>query len=279
MNHGADQLIGGDHIQIHVSRAMGFGNVAEMLLEHFDTEEHAGKTIILGDYIFHPVEHFRQLYPGRKIVVYQLEPMVGCETWHPVDRTIAHLRGADELWDYDPLNVTYLSWYGIEVDRVEPMRYTEALRRIALDPEPSVDVLFYGYLNERRFQILRELQRNLYNQVRFMWLTGFTEPQLDPYIADARIVLNLHAFAPWHRQEQTRIFYPLINGRLVVSEPSEVNAFGDCIVEAELDDLPEVLRYWLADDRWRQAGLAASERFRLGISAAPGRGPGGSWWN
>ena len=217
-----DQLLIGTHIHVHVCRSMGFGNVAEMLLEHFDSEQHAGKTIILGDYIFHPVEHFRQLYPGRKIVIYQLEQMVGSQTWHPVERTIEHLRGADEVWDYDPLNVTYLDWYDVEVDRVEPMRYTRALRRIALRPEPSIDILFYGFLNERRFRIVHHLQRNLYNQARLVWLTGFPEPGLDPYIADARIVLNLHAFEPWNRQEQTRIFYPLINGRLVVQRVERI---------------------------------------------------------
>src|SRR5215211_6744216 len=154
-----NQLLIGTHIHVHVCRAMGFGNVAEMLLEHFDSERHAGKTIILGDYISHPVEYFRQLYPGRKIVIYQLEQMVGSQTWHSVERTIEHLRGADEVWDYDPLNVTYLDWYG-----VEPMRYTRALRRIALKAEPSIDILFYGFLNERRFRIVHQLQRNLYNQ-------------------------------------------------------------------------------------------------------------------
>jgi hypothetical protein len=259
-----DQLRIGNHVEIHVSRAMGFGNVAEMLLEHFDTPEHEGKTIILGDNIFHPVEHFRGLYPNRTIVVYQLEQMVGSQTWHPVPQIIERLGGADEIWDYDPLNVKYLSWYGVAVDRVVPMRYTQSLWRIALNPDPAVDVLFYGFLNERRFRILQKLQQMLYNRVTFMWLTGFPEPGLDRYIADARIVLNLHAFEPWHRQEQTRIFYPLINGRLVVSETSEYNAFGDCIVEADEDHLAETLLAWLADDRWRAEGLAASERFRFG---------------
>jgi hypothetical protein len=258
-------LVTGDHIQIHVSGAMGFADVAQMLREHFDTPEHAGLTIILGDYIFHPVEHFRRLYPGRKIVIYQLEQMVGSETWHSVAQTIEHLRGADAIWDYDPLNVKYLGWYGVEVARVEPMRYTRALHRIALEPEPIIDVLFYGYINDRRYRILRQLEQQLYNRVKLMWLYGVLGPELDRYIADAKIVLNLHAFEPWHRQEQARIFYPLINGRLVVSETSEFNSFGDCIVEADPEALAETLLVWLADRRWEREGLAASERFRLGV--------------
>jgi hypothetical protein len=50
----------------------------------------------------------------------------------------------------------------------------------------------------------------------------------------------------------------------VVSETSEYNAFGNCIVEADEADLAETLLHWLADNRWRDEGLAASERYRLG---------------
>jgi hypothetical protein len=255
-------LVQGRHIWIHRLDAFGFDDVVEMLLEHMDSPEHAGKVIILGAYIHWPVSHFRQLYPGRKVVIYQLEQMVGSVTWHPVPRIVEHLRGADEIWDLDPLNATFLSWCGVEVDQVLPMRYTRALERIALQPEPGIDVLFYGYLNERRFRIVRELEQQLYNRIKLVWLYGVTGPELDQYIAGSRIVLNLHAFEPWNRQEQVRIFYPLINGRLVVSEVSEYNAFGDAIVEVEPEQLADTLLHWLDEDRWRCGGLAARDAFR-----------------
>lgn len=254
--------IAGQHILIHRVDAFGFADVATMLLEHFDRAEHAGKVFILGDYIFHPVSYFRQLYPGRRIVIYQLEQMVGSETWHSTPQIIAHLRGADEIWDLDPLNATFLTWQGILVNRIVPMRFTQALLRIPLEPEPTIDVLFYGYMNERRFAIVHELERWLYNRTRLVWLYGIQGRELDRYIANSRIILNLHAFEPWNRQEQVRIFYPLINGRMVVSEPSEFNAFGDCIVEAPSKDLAAVLHFWLAEDRWRSKGLAGQEEFR-----------------
>jgi hypothetical protein len=254
--------IEGRHIRIHKSTAMGFDHASAMLLEHFDVPDRAGSVFILGDYIFHPIEHFRALYPGARIVIYQLEQMVGSATWHPVERTIDHLCGADELWDYDPLNVVFLGWRGVRVDRVVPMLYTQSLRQVPLQDEPRIDVLFTGYINERRYRILRKLEQQTYNQVRFMWLLGVNGADLDAYIGDARIVLNMHAFEPWHRQEQTRIFYPLINGRMVVSETSERNWFADCIVEADEDQLAETILSWLADDRWRTFGLEASERYR-----------------
>jgi hypothetical protein len=261
------KLVVGKHIRVHQSQAIGFENIPDMLLEHFDREEHAGKTFILGDFVYHPIDHFRQLYPGSRIVIYQLEQMVGSETWHPVAHIINNIRGADELWDFDPLNAEFLKWHDLIVDRIVPLPYTEALRRIPLQPDPAIDVLFYGYMNDRRYRIIRQLEQQLYNRIKLLWLYGVHSEGLDRYISDARIVLNLHAFEPWHRQEQVRIFYPLINGRLVVSETSEVNGFGDCIVESDELNLADTLLYWLADDRWREAGLAASERYRQRSSA------------
>ena len=255
-------FVEGNHIWIHRLDAFGFDDVVDMLLEHCDTPEHQGKVIVLGAYIHHPVSYFRQLYPDRKVVIYQLEQMVGSETWHPVSRIVEHLRGADEIWDLDPLNATFLSWRDVHVDRILPMRYTRALERIALEPDPSIDVLFYGYLNERRFRIVRQLEQQLYHRIKLVWLYGVTGRELDRYIADAKIILNLHAFEPWNRQEQVRIFYPLINGRLVVSEVSEYNAFGGAIVEVEAERLGDTLLHWLAEDRWRSRGPAGQQLFR-----------------
>ena len=206
--------------------------------------------------------HFRERYPGSRIIVYQLEQMVGSVTWHSVQRVIDHIRDADEIWDYDPLNATFLSWYGITVDRVVPMLFTERLHRLPLSPDPRTDVLFGGSLNDRRYQILTDLQRWFYGRVTFAWIFGFNGSDFDRALADAKIVLNLHAFEPWHRQEQTRIFYPLINGRMIVSEASETNVFGDCIVEAAPEHLGETILHWLADDRWRAFGPAAADRYR-----------------
>jgi hypothetical protein len=258
----------GVHVRVHRSTAMGFDHPTAMLLEHFDVPDHAGTTFVLGDNVFHPVAHFRQFYPASRIVVYQLEQMVGSETWHPVDRIVEHLRGADAVWDFDPLNAVFLGWRGVVVDRVVPMLYTHSLERVSLREQPRIDVLFTGYLNDRRHRIFSVLQQRLYqHRVRLMWLQGVEGPDLDHYIGDARIVLNLHAFEPWHRQEQTRIFYPLINGRMVVSETSETNWFGDAIVEAEVDGLADALLHWLAKDRWRGYGLEARGRFRRQTAA------------
>lgn len=255
------QLISGDHIKIHQLNVF-FSDVTFMLLEIFDLPRYENSVFILGDYVYHPIQYFRQLYPDSRIIIYQLEQMVGSDTWHSVAKTIEHIRGADEIWDYDYLNAEYLSWYQVKVDRVIPLLYTSSLERVKPVSPPSIDVLFYGYINERRFRILKGLQKALYNRISLMWLYGVHGEALDPYIANSKIILNLHAFEPWHRQEQVRIFYPVINSKLVISETSQVNYFDDCIVEADEHELADVLTYWLVKKRWLGKGIYGREHYK-----------------
>jgi hypothetical protein len=255
------KLISGKYIKIHQLNIY-FNEVSTMLLSHFDTIDYNHSVFILGDYVHHPISYFRNLYPQSKLIIYQLEQMVGSETWHPVRKIIDNIRGADEIWDYDALNIEYLSWHDIKVNKLVPMMYTESLEQINNLEHPSIDILFYGYINERRYRILRKLQQNLYNQKSIMWLYGISGKTLDTYIADSKIILNLHAFEPWHRQEQVRIFYPLINEKFVISETSQKNHFGDCIVESDEDDLANTIKYWLNDDRWAEKARHAKREFK-----------------
>ncbi|MEZ5479172.1 MAG: hypothetical protein R3E95_17310 [Thiolinea sp.] len=233
-----------------------------MLLEHFDQPRNSGSVIILGDYVHNPVAHFRSLYPQQRIIIYQLEQMVGSETWHSVTKIISHIQGADEIWDYDHLNAEFLSWHGVQVNKIIPILYTQALENIPYNSHPEIDVLFYGYINERRYRILRMMQQEFYNQHSIVWLYGISGKALDRYIANSKVILNLHAFEPWHRQEQVRIFYPIINQKLVISETSQKNYFDDSIVEADGPNLASTIKYWLQDERWIEKSRYAKRKFQ-----------------
>ena len=50
-----------------------------------------------------------------------------------------------------------------------------------------------------------------YNKIKFMFVYGVEGAELDEYIDRSKIILNIHAFGPYARQEQPRIFYLLIN--------------------------------------------------------------------
>jgi hypothetical protein len=250
--------IQGKFVRVH-ERNVFFSHVTAMLLYHYDCFEHAGKVFILGDYITESIDTLRAAYPDAKLVAYQLEQLVGGVNWHPVNKTIQNLHLYDEIWDYDALNIKFLSWHGVSVDKLVPLRYTPSLRLTTPDIEPDIDLLFYGFMNPRRLKFFESLQRHFYGRLKVIHAYGIFGSQLDELLLRSRIVLNIHPFEPYHRQEQPRIFYPLINSRHVLSEKSQANWFGSSISEFTLETLPSVIERNL--DNWKSNGTHAAKFF------------------
>jgi hypothetical protein len=263
------RLVCGKHLKVH-ERNIYFSHVTAMLMYYYDTPEYDNTAIILGDYVTYPIEYFRVLYPGSKILIYQLEQLVGGSNWHPVDRTIENIKGADEIWDFDAYNIAYLAWRKIEVDKLRPMRFTPSLHRIPLYQattidQPDIDVLFYGYANEKRSVWLDKIQKFLYGRGNFVHVFGIFGPELDALIKRSKIILNLHAFEPFHRQEQVRIFYPLINSKCVLSEKSQGNWFSNSIIEFTERDLGLKLNHCLTN--WNEIADLGGQNFANRTSA------------
>jgi hypothetical protein len=251
--------VDGKHISVYQLNDF-FTHVTEMLLEHFDTEDRKGTVFVLGGYVLEPVAKLRERFPGKKLIAYQLEQMMGLGNWHQTSTLIENLMGYDEVWDYDPLNVHFLGERGIKVDRFVPLLHTRSLERVISSHDPKIDVLFYGIMNERRWRILNRVQLSCYNELRLVWVYG--EDEMDRYISDSKVILNIHAFEPWNRQEQVRMFYPVINGKTVVSEPSQHNQMSGLIIESGLNDMVETLRATCKTDLGRSFGPLAAREFR-----------------
>jgi len=257
------RLICGKHIQINEFN-LYFSDISEMLLEHFDLPEYDNSVIILGSYVKkgNSVAHFRELYPDKKIIIYQLEPMMYNDLpWHAPSIVFNNIREADEIWDYDLLNIKYLSWQNIKVDKFVPIRATQAIDRQWEETEEDIDVLFYGFINERRADILNKLQQRLYGNVSIATVSNITQLKLDEFIRRSKIILNLHAFRPHNRQEQVRIFYPIMNQKYVLSEPSQANYFGESLCEVHKDKLHIQINHILKDDLYKGKAIRAKELF------------------
>jgi hypothetical protein len=119
--------------------------------------------------------------------------------------------------------------------------------------------LFYGSRNARREALLERI-KSCRRRIRVQWAHGWGA-ELDSYIENSKIVVNLHYYDA-AIQEQSRIFYLLINGKCVLSETSIRNYYGDLIVEAHSDTLPQTAAYLLQDDRWRTYASEAAPGFR-----------------
>jgi len=121
------------------------------------------------------------------------------------------------VFDYSRRNVEWLNSSGLNRDaQWVGIGYAPTLERVQPSSELDIDVLFYGLLNERRQRVLRDLEAS---GLRVVALTGVFGAALDPFIARAKVVLNVH-FYDTHQFEVVRVGYLLNNRVAVVSEVS-----------------------------------------------------------
>ncbi|MBU3065205.1 hypothetical protein KO481_27220 [Nocardia sp. NEAU-G5] len=158
-----------------------------------------------------------QRFPGR-CVAYQLEPV--CDATIRQGQVPVELLRPNVVWDYSRRNVEQLLRHGIQAHYV-PFGFHPRLQRVAPAPEQDIDVLFYGSLTARRLAIISALRRA---GLRVAPVSGSYGEQLDPVIARAKVVLNLHSYREYRVLESVRVGYLLSNRKAVVAE---VNAGDD----------------------------------------------------
>ena len=165
------------------------------------------RTIVLGSNL---LSRFPQPVPDDAIL-YNLE-QVESSRWF--DESHLALLRTHQVWDYSPRNARALELLGVPRVTVVPIGWAPCLRRIELHLEPSIDVLFYGSMNERRNLVINELKARGVAVVPVFSIYGAGR---DDLISKAAIVLNLHYF-DLGVFELVRVSYLLANGCAVVSE-------------------------------------------------------------
>lgn len=249
-----------DWIQENVAK-----QIIAMLEENYANEENKEDIVILFRHnwlnitrIKDELNNHGRVY--RKIILYQLEPLVDGH-WHNKERIIENLYGADEVWDYDLDNIEVLNKHGIEAKFV-PFRYTKSLKTIENDSNPEISLLFYGTFTEKRSRQIADYLNHyhsknkegfeLFANLGFVWLYRNTEAFQNKMIANSKIILNMNPYEGECRQQQPRIFFPLINGKCVLSQKSNRNYFGDSIIEfTDIDDMGDKVVWLLANDNWK----------------------------
>ena len=126
------------------------------------------------------------------------------------------LKSAYKVWDVFIYNIDFLKKYGIEANYLK-IGYSEALEELNINTKKTIDVLFYGAVNERRRKILDEIETN---KIRFKYLFGVYGEERNKYIEKSRIVLNIHSYN-YNYFESVRVSYLLNNGIPVLSEFSK----------------------------------------------------------
>ena len=221
--------------------------------------------VVLGYNVMNPnnIDDIRSKHPGCKLAVYNLEQLYDGSPWVNHDSLI-WFRKSDEIWDYNLENINYLARNGISGVKYHPIKWVNSLKTLPeIKPDDMLyDVLFYGEETLRRYRILHGIMIND-RKLKIVTATGVSGESLDYLISHSKIILNIHAFDDYMNQEIVRLFYPLINGRCVLTEKSRNDSYaGNSVVYCTLSNIGSRIKELLTDDKWLTVASEASERFR-----------------
>ena len=194
------------------------------------------------------IDTIKELYPNKKIIVYQLEQLYGGNKWASRSN-IEFLRRADYVWDYDHQNIEFTRNFGIDSMFV-PILYAPELTTLPIlkRDEHDIDILFYGSLNEHRLSVIDSVKK-LIPKANIVCTDRLWGDELDDHIQRSKIILNIHYY-PINRQEQARLFYLMANHKCIVSEESAINYYGNGIVECKAHDIAKVCNSLLLSGDW-----------------------------
>lgn len=248
-------------------------NLITMVQENYDTEENKNDAIIFGAYMTTPISFLRKRAieeHGKinKLIVYQTEPLVSTHNsvnplFPSYKKIIDDLREADEVWEFDYQNAVLLLKEGINV-KYKPPVYTKSLKQFETRDNPEIDVLFYGSFSDRRARLIRTLHdgyaysladdtTQIFQNFNLVWTWNLSYHKLQEYIANCKMILNLHPYDGESRQQTVRMFYLLSNDKTIISEKAEINYFGDSIYEFhDTQSLGDTLVHLLRNDNWKK---------------------------
>ncbi|MBF0261030.1 MAG: hypothetical protein HQL97_04195 [Magnetococcales bacterium] len=232
---------------------LALGHRSTMAINDFDP---GARNILVGGNLM-PVAWIERVPPGT--ILYNLEQWQS--SWIG-NEALPALMARCETWDYDAHNLARLHEAGlVGLSRHVPIGYVPELTRIPHDTE-TIDVLFYGSLNERRRRILVALEEaGLAVQLLF----GLYGQARDAVIARSRIILNIHYYDT-KIFEIARISYLLANAKAVVTEKDPETridpALNDAMAAVPYDQLVATCIALIRDEPRRQAmARTGFERF------------------
>ncbi|WP_459500787.1 glycosyltransferase [Bacillus sp. C1] len=196
--------------------------------------EQQGKTVVISEkplsnakdtVIFgaHSYAHIPAEIP-EDAIIYNLEQLYDGS---PYDNVVYHniLRNR-VVWDYSSQNIEWLNQKGLgkELTRVK-MNYAPTLKiktdAFSTPVSEDIDVLFIGFMNERRQAILDQL-RQLAPDLNVEFKSNVWGVVRNELIARAKIVLNIHYYLTGIL-EAPRISHAVANHKFIISESSNPN--------------------------------------------------------
>lgn len=241
--------------------------------------------VVLGYHHLFDLDQFKIQNPGKKIIIFQLEQLFDnkCQWYNDTSldsemikktKNVSYiLKNCDEIWDYDQDNIVFLKSKGFKNIKHIKLGFTEKLvYKNKNKTEPFFDIIFFGSINEKRLHFLKKLSLKYklciisndcksYKDYFDDIYDSMYGQELFDYINNSKIVINLHYYDS-HLQEQVRIFELLINNKLVVSQKSVKNYFGDLIIEFDSEtEMIEKIDNILKKCLWKNAKISTNFKF------------------
>lgn len=210
--------------------SLAFAELAELLMYSIREGGHPAQiqtnqfvrgavNIIVGAHLL-DVSALRAVPEGA--IILNTEQLTGVgEKWR--EQLTGWFESGLEIWDYSPANIDVIKALGAKKVRYLPIGFQKELQRIDISVEQDVDVLFYGSINERRREILTEIEGRGLNLKVLMGVYG---RERDQWIARSKVILN-HHFYESQIFEIVRVSYLLTNAKAVVAEVNPETVIDD----------------------------------------------------
>lgn len=125
----------------------------------------------------------------------------------------------------------------------------------------DVDVTFIGSVSDRRRYVLEDLRGR---GLRVAIIKNKFGSEIYPYLARSKLLLNIHNIDDGRPAEMVRLFHPISNGMLVVSERSvrtEVPEYADgAAIWSEYNELPNIVESIIRKSDDERAEMASKNR-------------------
>lgn len=206
--------------------------VVTNIIEAGETEE-GNLSVVLGWNLIPDSLTITQPY-----ILYQLEPLV-LSAWQ--DKLIQKrilFQKASAIWDYSESNARYLSHIGLHAEVIK-MGYHPRLQDVSCTQYPDYDVLFVGFITERRKKIVDELQQYCCVSIQPRWGKDFSDA-----LKRSKILLNIHQYEVSTPVEQPRIAYALNNKTFIISETATDNPYQK-LVSCDYENLVSTVLHYL----------------------------------
>jgi hypothetical protein len=133
-----------------------------------------------------------------------------------------------EFWDYSEKNICKFHELGISNVKLLKLGFQKELVRIKKASLQNIDILFYGFVNERRQKVLHQLESR---GLKVKAVVGVYGNERDLLIARSKVVLNLHFYSS-EIFEVVRVFYLLTNAITVVGEVNDTTSIDEMFKKA-----------------------------------------------